>query len=255
NSAERPIGRVEKLLPRHVRRRVVEYHRDVDDELLPGRDDGKAAESEHTADVGKRMRNRRAGADKSGRLAHKGHIRARCVEVVRDRDVVQLVRRPLVVDHDARYWIEHDRDRQLVGERDADGGRGLARRILLVDLLDGNEEILTVGFDRCGGAVDEPDGIPLHFIAGDVADEIDVVEYDQRPAEGADEADVGGQWVGRGEVPDRAITVDIDLRGGNWVDKVVYYVAEIGDITIYGLRLCRDGAQQQQSEEEQQDSH
>src|SRR5262249_23265925 len=160
------------LLPRHVRRRVVEYYCDVDDELLPGWDDGKAAESEHTADIGKRMRNRGAVIDPSGSLAHKGQISPGCVEVVRDRDVVQLVRRPLVIDDDARQWIEQDRDRQLVREGDADGGCGLARRILFVDLLNGNEQVLTVGFDRRDGAVDEPERIAMHLIAGDVADEI-----------------------------------------------------------------------------------
>src|SRR5262249_16615363 len=98
---ELPTGRVEKLLSRRVRRRVVEYYTDVDDELLPGWDDGKAAESEHTAVVGKHMRNRGAVFE-SGSLAHKGHIHAGCIEVVRDRDVVQLVRRSLAIDHDAR---------------------------------------------------------------------------------------------------------------------------------------------------------
>src|SRR5262249_36467322 len=100
-SSELPIGRVEKLFPRRVRRRVVEYYCDVDDELLPGRDDGKAAESEYTADVGKRMRNRGAGGtvaiEPIGSVAHIGHIRPGCVEVVRDRDVVQVVHRPAVI--------------------------------------------------------------------------------------------------------------------------------------------------------------
>src|SRR5260370_7824635 len=125
--------------------------------------------------------------------------------------------------------------------------------MLFVDLVDGNEEILTVGSDRRNGAVDEPDEIPMHSIAGDVADEMDVVEYDQRPTEGAGEADVGGQWVGRGEVPDRAISVDIDLRGRNRGDKAVYHAAEIGDTTADGLRPRREGGQQQQCEGEQQE--
>src|SRR6266436_2532166 len=52
----------------------------------------------------------------------------------------------------------------------------------------------------------------------------------------------------------RAISVDIDLRGGNRVDKAIYHATEIGDTTANGLRPCRDGAQQQQAEGEQQDS-
>src|SRR5258707_403972 len=87
----------------------------------------------------------------------------------------------------------------------------------------GNEEILTVLSDRRGGAVDEPDEIPVRLVARDVADETDIVEDDQPASSGAGEADVGGQWVGRWEVPDRAITVDIDLRGGNGVDKAIDY--------------------------------
>src|SRR5260370_18877144 len=125
--------------------------------------------------------------------------------------------------------------------------------MLFVDLVDGNEEILTVGSDRRNGAVDEPDEIPMHSIAGDVADEIDVVEYDQRPTEGAGEADVGGQWVGRGEVPDRAISVDIALRGRNRRATAVYHAAEIGDATADGLRPRREDGQQQQCEGEQQE--
>src|SRR5262249_16277183 len=93
----------------------------------------------------------------------------------------------------------------------------------------------------------------VHLVAGHVADEDDVVKYDQRTPEGTGEADVGGQWVGRGEVPDRAISVDIDLRGGNRVDKAVYHAAEIGDTTAYGLRPRGEGGQQQQWEGEQQD--
>src|SRR5262249_8432060 len=97
------------------------------------------------------------------------------------------------------------------------------------------------------------DKIPVHLIAGHVADEIDIVEDDQKAPSGAGETDVGGQWVGRGEVPDRAISVDIDLRGGSRVDKAVYQAAEIRDTTACGLRVPRDGGQQEQCEGEQQD--
>jgi hypothetical protein len=94
----------------------------------------------------------------------------------------------------------------------------------------------------------------VHLVAGHVANESDVIEDDQPAPSGAVETDVGGQWVGRWEVPDRAISVDIDLRGGNRVDKAIYHATEIGDTTANGLRPCRDGAQQQQAEGEQQDS-
>src|SRR5206468_3286910 len=107
------------------------------------------------------------------------------------------------------------------------------------------------GSERCGGAVDEPDKIPMHLVAGHVADEIDIVEDDQPAPSGAGETDVGGQWVGRWEVPDRAISVDIDLRGRNRVDKTIYHATEIGDTTANGLRPCWYGAQQQQAEGEQ----
>src|SRR5207248_6341235 len=99
----------------------------------------------------------------------------------------------------------------------------------------------------------DPDEIPVRRVAGDVADETDIVEDDQPASSGAGEADVGSQWVGRWEVPDRAISVDIDLRRGNRVDKAIYHATEIGDTTANGLRPCRDGAQQQQAEGEQQD--
>src|SRR5262249_55599479 len=53
---------------------------------------------------------------------------------------------------------------------------------------------------------------------------------------------------------DRAISIDIDLRGRSRVDKAVDYAAEIGDTTADRLRVRRDGAQQQQREGEQQES-
>ena len=84
-------------------------------------------------------------------------------------------------------------------------------------------------------------------------DEIDVVEDDQ-PARGvvAEEADVGGQRVGGRKIPDRAVAVDIDLRGRNRVDKAIDHAAAIGN-AYRRLRLRRDGAQQQHCESEQQD--
>src|SRR5258708_12512830 len=96
--------------------------------------------------------------------------------------------------------------------------------------------------------------MPVRRVAGEVAGEIDVVEDDQPATTGPGKADVGGQRVGRWEVPDRAISVDIDLRRGNRVDKAIDHATEIGDTAAKGLCPCRDGAQQQQPEGEQQDS-
>src|SRR5260370_7031443 len=116
--------------------------------------------------------------------------------------------------------MEREGDRQLGGEGERDAGHGRAGRVLLVNLLDGNEEILTVGSDRRGGAVDEPDRIPLYLVTGDVAGEVDVVEDDQKARRVvAEEADVGGQWVGRGEVPDGAIAHHLNLGRHNQLAK------------------------------------
>ena len=152
-------------VPERVRRRVVEHDRELDDELLLGRDDGEVAEGEQTADVGKRMRHRSAVIEPVGGVAHVAEARTRGVEVVRDRDAVQVVRRPVGVDDGARGRVEQDRDRQPVGERDADGRCGLARRILLVDLLDRDQEVLAALLDRARRAVGEPDDVALR-IAG-----------------------------------------------------------------------------------------
>jgi hypothetical protein len=95
-------------------------------------------------------------------------------------------------------------------------------------------------------AIDEPDEIPVRLVAGEVADEIDIVEDEQPASSGAVVANVGGQWVGRGEVSDRAISIDVDLRGRNRVDKAIDNAAEIGDTAADGLRMRRDGTQQRQ---------
>src|SRR5215831_12563396 len=163
--SELPLRRVDELRPRHVPRRVVEHDSDLDDDLEPGRDDGEVAEGEHAADVGKRMWNRDGGTVPKGLLAHNGQIRARCVEIVRDRDVVQVVRRPARVDNGARKRVEHNRDSQLVGEGDTDGGRSLetagrAHRIPFIDFLDRYKEVLAVRPDPARRAVREPEEVP-----------------------------------------------------------------------------------------------
>ena len=80
----------------------------------------------------------------------------------------------------------------------------------------------------------------------------DVVEDDQ-PASGvvAEEADVGGQWVGHPKIPDRAIAVDLNTRGRNRVDLAVDHAAVIGNATA--RRPRRGGGQQRQCANEKQD--
>src|SRR5262249_14624391 len=144
---------------------------------------------------------------------------------------------------------------ECVGKGHPDRDEGGPRRILFVDLVDRYEEVRAIQDVLTGDrAIDEPDEIPVRLVAGEVADEIDIVEDDQPASSGAGEADVRGQWVGRGEVPDRAISIYIDLRGRNRVDKAIVHAAEFGDTTADGLRMRRQGAQQPQAEEEQQDS-
>ncbi len=253
--SEVPLGRVDELRPRHVRRRVVEYDRELDDELPAGGDDGEVVEGEEATNVGERMRNRSAVIEPVGIVAHIAEVRAGGVEVVRDRDGVQVVRRPAGVDDGARPRIDQDRDRQRVGEGDADGGRGLARRILLVDFLDRDQEVLAALLDRAGRAVDEPDRVPKNVVARHLARVHDVVEDDQPPigvlARLREEAEVGGQRVGCRKVPDRAVTVDIYLRGRNRVDKAIDQAAAIGNAAV---RPRRGGGQQRQCEGGQQDS-
>src|SRR5258708_35785810 len=112
--------------------------------------------------------------------------------------------------------------------------------MFFVDLGDRYEEVRARQDVRAGDrAIHEPDEIPVRLVAGEVAGEIDVVEDDQPAPSGAGETDVGGQWVGRWEIPDRAISVDIDLRRGYRVDKAIDYAAEIADTTANGLRERR----------------
>ncbi len=230
--SEVPLGRVDELVPDDVRRRVVQDDGEIDDELPPGVDDRDVVEREHIADVRERVRDRRAVVEPRGGVAQVGEIGTRGgeVEVVRDRDAVQVVQRPLEVDDRAGRRIEQDGDDQPPGERDADGGHGRARRVLLVDLLDRDQDVLAALIERAGRAVDEPELVLVTGVARHVAREHDVVEDDQQPPEGAVEAEVAGHRVGRGVVLDPAIAVDVDLGGRDGViDESVDGAAGIGD--------------------------
>ncbi len=201
------------------------------------------------------MRHRRAVITPVGDVAHIAEIRARGVEVVPDRDVVQIVRRPIGVDDDARCGVVQDRDRQLVCEGNTDGCRGPARRILLVDFLDRYEEVLAVRMDAARRAVREPDLVALNGVARHLARVHDVIEDDQPALVGlawlCQEADVAAQRVGRGKVPDRAVAVDLNLGRRNRVDKAIDHAAAIGNAVVRPSR----GGQQQRCEGEQQDSN
>ena len=83
------------------------------------------------------MRRWSTGAPPVSDVTHIAKVRTRRVEVVRDVNAVQVVNRPSGVDDGARACVIQDRDRQRVGEGHPDGGRGLARGVLLVNFLYG----------------------------------------------------------------------------------------------------------------------
>ena len=89
------------------------------------------------------MRHRGAGVPPVGDVAHVSEVGTRRVEIVRDKDAVQVVERATEVDDGARGRVKQDRDRERVGEGHTDGSRGLARGVLLVDLFDGYQQVLT----------------------------------------------------------------------------------------------------------------
>src|SRR5688500_2738289 len=135
-AAEIPAGRVDELQPVHVRRVVVEDDRQVDDDLLAGRDDGPGGaelEAKEPAHVRERVVHaideRRAGALPADRVADVCKLRGRLVEVVGHGDAVQVVERALVADDRAGYRVPHHRHRERVGEGHADGRRGRAGRV------------------------------------------------------------------------------------------------------------------------------
>src|SRR5437899_3153320 len=250
-----PVGRVGELRAGRVRRHgVVEHHSDAHHDLLPGWDRGETAEGEQPACVRDRERHRSAAALPGGAAIHVAERHPSRIKVVSDRDLVDFDVRPVGIDHSAGRRADQVWEGERVGKGHPDRDEVRPRRILFVDLVDRCEKVSAPQNVRAGNrAIHEPDEIPVRLVAGEVAGEIDVVEDDQPAPSGAGEADVGCQWVGRWEVPDRAISVDIDLRRGNRVDKAIYHATEIGDTTANGLRPCRDGAQQQQYEREQQD--
>jgi hypothetical protein len=253
-SPELPLGGVDELRACHVRGRVREHHRDLDFDLLSGRDDGKAVEGEQTVHVRECVRHGSAAALPVGDMAQIGEIYSRRVEVVRDDDAVQVVERTTCVDDAARRRVEQDRDREAVGEGHSDGGRGLARGVALVDLLDGDQKVLAALLDRGRGAVGEPDPVPGNGVARHLTGVHDVVEDDEPSFVGlaglCQEAEIGGQRVGGWKVPDRAVPVDLELGGSDGARRTVEHAAGIvGAI----LRLRRGDPAQQEQEGEQQE--
>src|SRR5215470_18957829 len=241
--SQRPVGRVGELRAGRVRRHgVVEHHSDAQHDLLPGWDRGETAEGEQPACVRDREWHRSAATLPGGAATHVAERHPSRIKAVSDRDLVDFGVRPVGIDHSAGRRTDQFWEGERVGKGHPDRDEGRPRRILFVDLVDRYEEVHALQDVRTGDrAIDEPDEIPVRLVAGEVADEIDIVEDEQPASSGAGEADVGSQWVGYGEVPDRAISVDIDLRGRCRVDKAVDHAAEIGDTTAYGLRVRRDG--------------
>ena len=86
-----PLGRVDELHPRQVRRRVIEDHRHLDHDLLTGRDIGKREVEVLGAITQIRDRHRGAAALVVGVQAHQREIGARRGEIVPDLDAAQVV--------------------------------------------------------------------------------------------------------------------------------------------------------------------
>ena len=224
--AEIPAGRVDELQSVDVGRVVVEHDGQLDDDLFACRDDDVEV-AELPGQAPQRIRERvvrvfderRAAAFPADGVAHIGELRGRFVQVVDDGDAVQLVERALVTDDRARDRIPHHRHLVRIGEWHADRGRGLAGRVLLVDLLDRDEQVLAlrleIGRDR---AVREPEPVVVDMVvvARHLAGEVDVVEDDQvrlriRVSRIGVEIDVGVERVGLRVVLDPAVLVDIQL--------------------------------------------
>ena len=136
-----------------VRRDVIEHDRQLDHDLISGRHDREVVEGEKAADVGEGVRSRIPAVPPVGRVAEIGQLRAGRVEIVDQRDAVQIVERSARVDDGAIGRVEQDGQRERVGEGNADARGGLARRVLLVDLLHRDQEVLTALLDRGRGAV------------------------------------------------------------------------------------------------------
>jgi len=112
-------------------------------------------------------------------MTHIGEIRTRLIEIIRQSDAVKVVGRAEIVDHGARSRVEEDRHRQCIGEGYPDGGRGLARRVLFVDLLDWNQEVLAIILNLGRRAVREPDDMAGNAVARHLACVKDIVEHDE----------------------------------------------------------------------------
>src|SRR6266581_4843736 len=144
-----------------------------------------------------------AAALPGGAATHVAERHPSRIKVVSDRDLVDFDVRPVGIDHRAGRRTDQLWAGARVGKGYPDRDEGRPRRVLFVDLADRYEEVRARQDVRAGDRVShEPDEIPVRLVAGEVAGEIDVVEDDQPAPSGAGETDVGGQWVGRWEVPD-----------------------------------------------------
>ena len=85
----------------------------------------------------------RASALPIGDVAYIAEICASIVEIVRQRDVMQIVERPTGIDDGASAPVKEYGHCEPVSERHADGCRTRSSGILFVDLLYGNQEVLT----------------------------------------------------------------------------------------------------------------
>jgi hypothetical protein len=212
---EVPLRGVDELRPDRVGRRVVEHDRHVDHELLAGRDDQRCElEGEYATDVRELVRDRQAGVLPGDGVAQVGEVHTRRVQVVGDGDPVQVVRGAREVDHGAGERVEQDRDRQVVGEGDADRRGRLSGRVLLVDLLDRDERVLAALVDAGDRPVHEPDLVVVDRVARHLPGVVDVVE-DHQPFLAVLTARIVEAEVRRHParvVLDRAVRVDADLR-------------------------------------------
>jgi hypothetical protein len=250
---EVPLRGVHELRPDRVDRRVVEHDRQADHHLLERRhDQRRELERQHAAHIRELVRHREAGALPGDGVAHIGEVHARGVEVVGDGDAVQVVLGSREVDDRARERVEQDRDRQRVGEWHTDRRGRLSGRILLVDLLDRDEQVLAVLVDSARRAVHEPDVVAMRRVARHLAGVHDVVE-DHEPAFVGVPGDVLEAEVGAhpaGVVADRAVARDLDLRGSRIAREAVVDALRGCGAAVFRMR--RDGAEQEQRGGEQQ---
>ncbi len=177
--SEVPLGGVDELGTDRVGGRIVQNDRDLEDNLLARRDDREVVERQKTADIGEGVRHRRAGVQPVRGVTQVGQIRAGRVQVIPDRDAVQVVDRTRRVDRRAGRRIEQDGQCQPIGKRHTDRDRSRTGGILLVDLLDGYQQVLAALLDRARRAVGEPDLVAGDRVACHLTDVHDVVEHDE----------------------------------------------------------------------------